>query len=154
MQPFCSAAIEAASAGVAGRGFTIVAQEVKALAQQASEAATAIDDFLKGVRAGTHEAEHSFRAIDSAISELAEAATAIRWDVEVQKRSADTIEEYARAASADIGDMAERSCALATTASSTQQLSEELDRATAAMLNNVRDLERSTARFVANLKAS
>ncbi|MEO0872412.1 MAG: methyl-accepting chemotaxis protein, partial [Pseudomonadota bacterium] len=149
-----NAAIEAASAGPAGRGFTIVAQEVKALALQASEAATQIDAFLKGVRAGTHEAEHSFKAIDSTITELAQAATSIRWDVESQRKSADAIEDYASSASADIGAMAERSAALAGTAHTTQELSALLDEAAADMLRNVKDLEQSTAQFVANLKAN
>ncbi|MEO0589935.1 MAG: methyl-accepting chemotaxis protein [Pseudomonadota bacterium] len=148
-----NAAIEAASAGAAGRGFTIVAQEVKALAMQASEAAIQIDDFLKGVKSGTHEAERSFKAIDSAITELAEAAIAIRWDVEKQRKSADTIESVARNASDNVGEMAERSRKLVSTATSTQKLSAQLDAATAAMLRNVRDLEQSTAQFVATLKA-
>lgn len=148
-----NAAIEAASAGPAGRGFTIVAQEVKALAAQASEAATEIDDFLKGVRSGTQEAERSFAAIDSAITELAQAATAIRWDVESQRKSADTIEDYARGAAEDVGAMAQRSLTLSGTASEAEKLSTQLDEATSAVLRDVRDLEQSTAQFVANLKA-
>ena len=149
-----NAAIEAATAGPAGRGFTIVAQEVKALAMQASQAATEINEFLSGVRSGTIEAERSFKAIDSAISELAKAATTIRFDVEKHRKSADTIEEFARNAAADVGAMAERSKSLASTASDAESLSGELDAAAAAMLKNVRDLEQSTAQFVANLRAS
>lgn len=149
-----NAAIEAASAGEAGRGFTIVAQEVKALAMQASQAATEIDEFLSGVRSGTLEAERSFEAIDTAITELAKAATTIRWDVESQRNSADTIEDYARAAADDVGAIAKRSKTLASTASNAKTLSTELDEAAAAMILNVRDLELSTAQFTANLKAS
>ena len=148
-----NAAIEAASAGPAGRGFTTVAQEVKALARQASEAATEIDSFLKGVRSGTLEAERSFAAIDSVISELATTATSIRWDVENQSKSADTIENFARNAADDIGAMATRSKQLASTASSTQKLSAQLDHVTETMLHHVRELENSTSQFVANLKA-
>ena len=147
-----NAAIEAASAGPAGRGFTIVAQEVKALARQASEAATEIDTFLKGVRAGTLEAERSFEAIDSVIGSLAQTSTAIRWEVESQRKSADTIEDYARSAAEDVGAMAVRSETLAGTASAAQQLSKQLDEAAQTMLKNVRDLEQSTAQFVDNLK--
>ncbi|MEM7700322.1 MAG: methyl-accepting chemotaxis protein [Pseudomonadota bacterium] len=149
-----NAAIEAASAGPAGRGFTIVAQEVKALAMQASEAATEIDNFLNGVRTGTQEAERSFRAIDSVIGSLAETSTAIRWEVDRQRKSADAIEDYARSAAEDVGAMAVRSEKLAGTASAAEKLSNQLDEAAARMLANVRDLESSTATFVTNLKGS
>ena len=148
-----NAAIEAASAGPAGRGFTIVAQEVKALARQANDAASEIDTFLKGVRSGTREAEVSFEAIDSVITSLAETATAIRWEVESQRKSADAIEDYARSAADDVSVMATRSEKLAGTASAAEKLSNQLDDAAATMLRNVRDLEQSTTQFVANLKA-
>ncbi len=149
-----NAAIEAATAGPAGRGFTIVAQEVKALAMQASEAATEIDAFLSGMRTGTLEAERSFAAIDMAITELAQAATAIRWDVERQRKSADTIENYARTAADDVNAMAKRSKSLVSTASAAEKLSGELNQAAADMIGSVRNLEQSTAKFMANLKAT
>ncbi len=149
-----NAAIEAATAGPAGRGFTIVAQEVKALAMQASQAATEIDAFLSGVRSGTLEAERSFAAIDTAITELAHAATAIRWDVEKQRKSADTIENFARAAADDVNAMAMRSKSLVGTANAAEKLSSQLDQAAAEMIGSVRNLEQSTSHFMANLKAS
>lgn len=148
-----NAAIEAASAGPAGRGFTVVAQEVKALARQASEAATEIDAFLKGIRKGTTDAERSFEAIDSVITALAQTASDIRGEVESQRRSADTIEDYARSAAEDVGAMAAQSESLAGTAAAAEKLAKELDEAAAAMLENVRDLEQSTTQFVDNLKA-
>lgn len=148
-----NAAIEAASAGSAGRGFTIVAQEVKALARQASEAATAIDTFLNGVREGTDDAERSFAAIDTVISALAQTAAGIHHEVQSQRRSADAIEQYARNAAEDVGAMATRCEALASTADSAEKLARKLDDAASTMLRNVRSLEESTAQFVANLKA-
>ncbi|MDY7099163.1 MAG: methyl-accepting chemotaxis protein [Pseudomonadota bacterium] len=148
-----NAAIEAATAGPAGRGFTVVAQEVKGLAGQASEAATEIDQFLKGVRTGTIEAERSFEEIDSVIKDLAKAADAILWDVESQRRSADTIEEYARTAAEDVSAMAKRSAHLADTASQSKELSRQLDNAANTMARNVQELEQSTAHFIANLRA-
>lgn len=149
-----NAAIEAASAGVAGRGFTIVAQEVKALAQQAAEAATQIDAFLSGVRSGTFEAERSFKAIDAAIADLDRAAHAIRYDVDNQRQSADTIEGFARNAAEESDAMVERTRALAERASAAHDLAGELEIAAAALAENVRNLERSTEDFKTNLKAA
>ena len=147
-----NAAIEAARAGAAGRGFTVVAQEVKALANQAGEAATQINDLLNGVRSGTHEAELSFGAIDSVVEELDRAATAIRCDVEMQRKSADTIEDFARRAAGEVQDMADQSKSLAETADNAKALSRKLGEASAELLANVRTLETSTDEFVSHLR--
>ncbi|MEQ8411492.1 MAG: methyl-accepting chemotaxis protein [Erythrobacter sp.] len=149
-----NAAIEAASAGPQGKGFTVVAQEVKSLARQAGAAATDIDAFLSGIRAGTMDAQTSFDAIAQAIAELDQAARAIRWDVESQRKCADTIESHASRAAEEIGAMAARSRSLAQTAETTRELAGELDRAAAALLGHVEGLEGSTRRFVEQLRAS
>lgn len=149
-----NAAIEAASAGASGRGFTIVAQEVKSLASQASLAATEIDQFLSGVRKGTVEAEHSFAAIDQAIGELDKAASAIRNEVENQRLSADTIENFARNAAGEVSEMVGRTKALADSAGAAYELSDELERAAAALADNVRRLENSAEGFIARLRAA
>jgi methyl-accepting chemotaxis protein len=132
-----NAAIEAASAGPAGRGFTFVAQEVKALAMQAGEAATEIDEFLSGVRSGTVEAERSFIAIDAAIAKLNKAAKVNRYDVEDQRKSAGTIEAYARGAAGEVGDMATRAQSLADSAANAEQLSVEIEKAAAALVTTL-----------------
>lgn len=149
-----NAAIEAACAGPQGKGFTIVAQEVKSLARQAGEAATEIDAFLTSIRSGTMDAQTSFDGIAEVIRELDQAARAIRWDVEGQRKSADTIEDHARNTAEDIGAIAERSQSLAGTAETTRELASELDRAAAALLGHVEGLEISTRRFMNQLRAA
>ncbi len=149
-----NAAIEAASAGAAGRGFTIVAHEVKALAGQAAEAATEIDEILSGVHEGTLEAERSFAGIDAVIAELNQAALSIRSDVETQRQSADTIEEHAREAAVEVDTMAERTEALSQRAAAARKLSDELEHAATALAQNVRNLEQSTENFMGNLQAA
>jgi methyl-accepting chemotaxis protein len=149
-----NAAIEAASAGSAGRGFTIVAQEVKALARQAAQAATGIDSLLSGVRTGTLEAERSFAAIDAVVAQLDRAAIAIRCDVEMQRKSADLIESYARRAADDVDAVAQSSRSLATAAQTARQLVCDLDRAAAQLLDNVRDLEASADSFAGHLRSA
>ncbi len=149
-----NAAIEAARAGPSGRGFTIVAQEVKGLATQAAKAATEIEEFLSGVRTGTFEAERSFQTIDEAIAELDQAAKSIRSDVDGQRQSADTIQSYARNSANKVNIMAEQSKALASSAGATKKLSGELDQAASALAENIRNLESSTQKFVDKLRAA
>ncbi|WP_152434836.1 methyl-accepting chemotaxis protein [Erythrobacter sp. THAF29] len=147
-----NAAIEAASAGPAGRGFTAVAQEVKALATQASDTASEIDAFLSGVRSGTRKADHSFSAINEAITALNAAARAIRCDVDQQRQSAGTIQDYARGAASAVQEMSERSKSLAHSAEITKKLSSELDDAATALLTNIHQLARVTERFSDRMK--
>lgn len=149
-----NATIEAASAGEAGRGFSTVAYEVKVLADQAAQAAKEIDSFLNGVQTGTLEAERSFKAIDSAIGELGQAANTIRIDVENQRQSADTIQTFARSAAGEADTMAQQTQALADRVKGASELSTELDHAAIALAENVRNLEASTRSFTANLKAA
>jgi len=51
-----NAAIQAASAGEAGRGFSVVAEEVQRLAERSAEATRQIADLVRTIQADTHEA--------------------------------------------------------------------------------------------------
>jgi methyl-accepting chemotaxis protein len=78
-----NAAIEAARAGEHGRGFAVVADEVRKLAENSGTAASQIADLLTEIKDGTHEAVDS---MDNGINTVSEGVVALTGTVEaVQK---------------------------------------------------------------------
>ena len=70
-----NAMIEAARAGPAGRGFSVVAQEVKALALQAAVATETISKQIGAIQLCTTEAVDALLGIDATIGQISGVAT-------------------------------------------------------------------------------
>ncbi len=79
-----NATIEAARAGEAGRGFAVVASEVKELAGQTAKATEEIGTQVQGIQGSTQEAVQSIQAITEAISEVKSLAGQIAGSVDEQ----------------------------------------------------------------------
>ena len=79
-----NATIEAARAGEAGRGFAIVASEVKALAAQTSRATSDIDGQITAVSGASQAALAAMVDVASVIGKMDEVASAIAAAVEQQ----------------------------------------------------------------------
>jgi methyl-accepting chemotaxis protein len=79
-----NAAIEAARAGEAGRGFAVVASEVKALAAQTAKATEEIAVQIAEMQAATDESVQAIREIGTTINLISEISSAISAAVEQQ----------------------------------------------------------------------
>ncbi|SES68989.1 Methyl-accepting chemotaxis protein (MCP) signalling domain-containing protein [Marinobacter segnicrescens] len=73
-----NAAIEAARAGEAGRGFAVVADEVRSLAAKTQEATTRIDTIVDTITRGSNDATEFMRASEIVAGETSEAVDAVR----------------------------------------------------------------------------
>jgi methyl-accepting chemotaxis protein len=79
-----NATIEAARAGDAGRGFAIVASEVKNLATQTAQATEQIASQIATIQSATGESVAAIAKFGSTVKEMADIATAIAAAVEEQ----------------------------------------------------------------------
>jgi methyl-accepting chemotaxis protein len=79
-----NATIEAARAGEAGRGFAVVASEVKALASQTAKATEEIGTQIAGMQTATQDSVAAIKEIGTTIGRIAEIASTIAAAVEEQ----------------------------------------------------------------------
>ena len=95
-----NATIEAARAGEAGRGFAVVASEVKSLAGQTAKATTEISEQIAAIQQTSDETVAAIRNVVDVIAEIDQIGTAIAAAIEEQgsatKEISRSIQEAAR----------------------------------------------------------
>jgi ABC-type transporter Mla subunit MlaD len=95
-----NATIEAARAGEAGKGFAVVASEVKSLAVQTAKATEDIATHIKGVQNSTTSAVDAIRQIAGRMHEINQYTTAVAAAVEEQNAATGEISHNVASAAA------------------------------------------------------
>src|SRR5216684_849930 len=93
-----NATIEAARAGDAGRGFAMVAHEVKALAEQTAKATSEIGQNVTQIQASTRNAVDAVREIGSAVNDINDVTSNIASAVGQQDAATREISSNAQSA--------------------------------------------------------
>jgi methyl-accepting chemotaxis protein len=140
-----NATIEAARAGEAGRGFAIVAQEVKALAAQTAKATNEIGLQIAGVQAATQDSVGSIKEIGGTITRIAEIAAAITAAVELQAATTRDIAGNVRAATGSAAQVASNIAEVNDSAG-------EITSASAQILASAQSLSREGSRLAADME--
>ncbi|WP_425915036.1 methyl-accepting chemotaxis protein [Pseudomonas sp. GWSMS-1] len=117
-----NAAIEAARAGEAGRGFAVVADEVRALAHRTQQSTQEIEQMVSGIQQGT----------DKAVNAMQTSNSRARSTLDVAKAAGQALEEITAA----ISQINERNLVIASASEEQAQVAREVDR----NLVNIRDL--------------
>ena len=149
-----NAAIQAASAGEAGRGFSVVAEEVQRLAERSGDATRQIAALVKAIQTDTQDAVAAMERSTQGVVEGARlsdnAGTALSEIDSVSRRLAELIEQISSAASKE----ADQANEVASNIQHIFAVTEQTGESTRSTANQVRDLARmadelrqSVARF-------
>lgn len=149
-----NATIEAARAGDAGRGFGVVAAEVKALANKAHEASGQINQIVSGINCGASEADEVIGQVSRAMTELEQAAAKMRSAIGDQSSVASLIEQSAVDSAAGATQIAQRIGEVARAAGEAEQFSDEIQASAASLSKIAEGLRSATDEFLSQLRAA
>ncbi|MBK5006374.1 methyl-accepting chemotaxis protein [Pseudomonas sp. S32] len=122
-----NAAIEAARAGEAGRGFAVVADEVRALAHRTQQSTAEIEGMITGIQTGTESAVNAMHASKGRAT----------GTLEVAQSAGQALDIIAEA----ISSINQRNLVIASASEEQAQVAREVDR----NLVNIRDLAMQTS---------
>jgi methyl-accepting chemotaxis protein len=149
-----NATIEAVRAGDAGRGFGVVAAEVKALANTAHEASGQINQIVSGISSGAAQADDVIGQVSRAMAELEQAATKMRSVIGDQSSVATLIEQSAVDSAAGATQIAQRIGEVAKAAGEAVQFSDEIKASATGLSKIAQGLKSATDEFLSQLRAA
>jgi methyl-accepting chemotaxis protein len=142
-----NATIEAARAGEAGKGFAVVASEVKDLAQETARATDDISRRVEAIQADTSGAVAAIEEISIVIERISEFQTTIASAVEQQTATTAEMNRSVAEASGGTNEIAENITGVAEAARTTSQGVAETQQATAELARMSTELSSLVSTF-------
>ncbi len=148
-----NATIEAARAGEAGRGFAVVASEVKSLANQTAKATDDIGNQIAGMQTATKESVVAMKEIGATIGEISTIAAAIAAAVQEQGAASQEISRNVLEAAKGTSHVAANIADVNKGASETGAASGQVLTSARALANEGQVLRTAVGKFLATVRA-
>ncbi|WP_141243911.1 methyl-accepting chemotaxis protein [Sphingomonas lenta] len=149
-----NATIEAARAGEAGRGFAIVAGEVKALAAQTASSTVVARDQVHGISQSLDAAVSGIEDASADIRHVAHIAAAIRTEVDRQNDLASGMAPATRSIAAHVDEVRDRMVEIAGGADDARALTSGVAESAARINAELETLKTASAEFLQRLRAA
>jgi methyl-accepting chemotaxis protein len=149
-----NATIEAARAGEAGRGFAVVASEVKMLAGQTAQATGEIAAQIAGMQAATQDSVVAIKEINGTIGRISEISEAIAAAVEQQGAATAEISRNVLEAAKGTTQVAHNIIEVNHGAAETGSASTQVLASARSLSKDSNGLKREVGKFLATVRAA
>jgi methyl-accepting chemotaxis protein len=149
-----NATIESARAGEAGKGFSVVASEVKILAQQTSQATSEISNKIAQIQTSTHRAIAAIEGISTTIGDMNASNAAISAAVQQQGAATQEIVQAVTQASIGTSEVTSNVAHVAQAAEQTGDAASQVHGASSELANQAEKLHSEMDRFLATVRAA
>lgn len=149
-----NATIEAARAGNAGRGFAIVAQEVKALAAETAKATKEIESRAAGIQGTTQRSATAIEAMLGIVRELDILSVRIAGAIDQQSSATREIAENVDAAAIGVGNVARSIRSIEEMADQTAQATGGLRHSAIELATQTKAIQSHIAGFAEHVRAA
>lgn len=149
-----NATIEAARAGEAGRGFTVVAQEVKGLAEQTQAATAEIADQVGAVRRNAAAVAEAVASMSELSGELDAVASSVASAVEQQNEATVAIGRSVDDSSVGLNSLQHNIAGVREQAQSTEATAQQVTASATALEAEIESLSGEVSHFIARVRAA